>query len=61
MRCYCCNKVLSSQEATRRFSESQVFVDMCNECLNTIEVDVTDGYTGEDDDYEKDSGFDSYE
>lgn len=51
MRCYCCNKILSSQEATRRFQESQSFVDMCNECLNTIsdEVDVTDGYSGEDD------------
>lgn len=36
---------------------------MCNECLNTIDdaVDVTDGYSGEDDDYEKDSGFDRYE
>lgn len=52
MRCYCCNKILSSQEATRRFQESQDFVDMCNECLNTIDdaVDVTDGYSGEEDD-----------
>lgn len=49
MRCYCCNKILSSQEATRRFQESQEFADMCNECLSTIEVDVTDGFSGEED------------
>lgn len=37
MRCYCCNHVLSKQEATRRFSESGTFTEMCNECLTTIE------------------------
>ena len=51
MRCYCCNKVLTSQEATRRFKESQEFVDMCNNCLGTIDddVEVTDGYQEDDD------------
>lgn len=51
MRCYCCNKILSSQEATRRFKESGEFSDMCNECLNHIsdDVEVTEGFTGEDD------------
>ena len=60
MRCYCCNKILSDQEATRRFQESEEFVDMCNECLSTIEdeVDVSEGYTEEfGDDDEDDSGF----
>ena len=54
MRCYCCNAQLSNQEATRRFTEREEFVDMCNKCLNTIDedVDVTDGYvddSGDDD------------
>ncbi len=55
MRCYCCNKLLSDQEATRRFQESQEFVDMCNECLVTIDddVDTTDGFVEDSfDDYE---------
>lgn len=52
MRCECCNKILSSQEATRRFKGSDSFVDMCNQCLDTIsdEVETTEGYTGPDDD-----------
>lgn len=56
MRCYCCNKVLSSQEATRRFKESGEFADMCNDCLSTIDddVEVTDGYQEEDDENEED-------
>ncbi len=40
MRCSCCNKALSNQEATAKFS-SGVFTDMCNKCLSTIEEDVT--------------------
>ena len=58
MRCYCCNKVLSSQEATRRFKESGEFADMCNDCLSTIDedIEVTDGYQEEEDD-EEDQGF----
>lgn len=52
MRCYCCNAQLSSQESTRRFQESEEFVDMCNKCLSTIDedVDVTDGYVEDDED-----------
>ncbi len=54
MRCYCCNNILTTQEATRRFKGSGEFSDMCNKCLQTIddEVDVTEGNTQEDDDYE---------
>ena len=61
MKCSCCDKILSSQEATRRFKESNSFVDMCNKCLDTIsdDVETTEGFTGEDDFEEK--GFDSYE
>jgi hypothetical protein len=51
MKCYCCDKILTSQEATRRFKESGEFVDMCNNCLGTIDddVEVTDGYQEDDD------------
>lgn len=54
-RCYCCNKILNAQESTRRFKESNTFVDMCNECLGTIsdDVDVTDGYQEGDDGYDE--------
>jgi len=40
MRCYCCNVILTPQEATRRFVKSGEFVDMCNTCLATISDDA---------------------
>ncbi len=40
MRCFCCNKVLSSVEATQKFSESGEYTEMCNECLNHIDGEV---------------------
>ena len=54
MRCYSCNKILSSKESVRRFKESGDFVDLCNGCLGTIsdEVDTVDGHADEEDDYE---------
>ena len=55
-RCYCCNKILKPSEATRKFKESGVFTDMCNECLGTIaEVETVDGL-GEDEDLFDDEG-----
>lgn len=33
MRCLACNKALTDYEATRRFSESKEFVDLCNHCF----------------------------
>lgn len=56
MRCFCCNRVLTTQEATRRFKASGTFVDMCNTCLSTIddEVEVTDGNTDDEINMEKD-------
>lgn len=56
MRCFCCNRVLNTQEATRRFKVSGTFVDMCNTCLSTIddEVEVSDGNTDDEIDKEKD-------
>ena len=45
MRCYCCNKLLTTQEATRKFKTSGDYTDMCTECLHTIddEVEYTKG------------------
>jgi hypothetical protein len=40
MRCYCCNRALSTQESTRKFEESGEYVDMCNTCLASIEDDI---------------------
>lgn len=40
MRCYCCNVILTPQQATRKFKESETFVDMCDKCLGTIADDV---------------------
>lgn len=56
MRCECCNKILNSQESTRKFKESGTFVDMCNECLDTIsdDVEVTEGYQEGEDNYDDD-------
>jgi hypothetical protein len=32
MRCLACNVILTDHEATRRFSKSKEFVDLCNHC-----------------------------
>lgn len=59
MRCECCNKVLNTQESTRRFKDSGTFVDMCNACLFSIsdDVEVTEGNNDEDNEGE----YDDYE
>ena len=33
MRCLACDRALTDYEATRRFSESKEFVDLCNHCF----------------------------
>ena len=33
MRCLACNKALTDYEATRRFTESKEFIDLCNHCF----------------------------
>lgn len=43
MRCYCCNNLLTPQQATRKFKLSGVYVDMCDVCLNTIDVETEEG------------------
>jgi hypothetical protein len=46
MRCYCCNNLLTTQEATRKFKQSGEYADTCNQCLKTMDVDVTEGNLG---------------
>jgi hypothetical protein len=54
MRCYCCNNILTTQEATRKFKLSGEFTDMCDQCLNEIVDDTKymetlDGESGDED------------
>jgi hypothetical protein len=53
MRCYCCNKMLSDFEATRKSVHTNEYLDMCNKCYATISDDLltyerTDLYDEED-------------
>lgn len=34
MRCLACNVILSDAEATRRYSNSKEFIDLCNKCFH---------------------------
>lgn len=56
MRCTCCNKILDTQESTRKFAGSGTYVDMCNTCLATIsdDVETIDGAYVDDDETEED-------
>ena len=56
MKCQACDKILSTQEATRRFKESNVFVDLCNKCLATIDdtIETVDSKYLEDVAYDDD-------
>lgn len=36
MRCLACQRVLSDFEATRRYTESQEFVDLCDNCYECV-------------------------
>lgn len=38
MKCYCCNKTLSNFEATRKDTETGVYLDLCNECFHVSGV-----------------------
>ena len=37
-RCYCCNKILSKLELSRKFVGSGNYTEMCTGCLQTIDV-----------------------
>ena len=40
MRCQACNKILTEFEMTRKSATYEDFLDLCNECYNTIRSDV---------------------
>lgn len=66
MRCYCCNKMLSDFEATRKSVKTNEYLDMCNKCYNTISEDLLtyergDLYDEQEDGEETDDGVDDYE
>lgn len=33
MRCVSCNKLLTDFEATRRYADTEEFIDLCNDCF----------------------------
>lgn len=35
MKCLACDKILTDHEATRRFTKSGEFVDLCNTCFHS--------------------------
>lgn len=41
MKCLSCDTILSDAEATRKFSVSGEFVDLCDDCFVTISDDVS--------------------
>lgn len=40
MRCLACNAELTDYEATRKSSVTKEFVDLCNNCYNSINDDL---------------------
>jgi len=38
MRCLGCNKELTDFEATRRYADSEEFIDMCNDCFKHTNI-----------------------
>ena len=42
-RCIACNCILTPQESTRRFKGSGTFTELCNKCLDTIDVETVEG------------------
>lgn len=40
MRCYCCDKLLSDFESTRKSVNTGEYLDMCNKCYSTIKEDL---------------------
>ena len=40
MRCYCCDKILSDFESTRKSVNTGDYLDMCNKCYSTIKDDL---------------------
>lgn len=37
-RCYCCDTILSTQEACAKFKGSGEYTEMCNKCIKAAEL-----------------------
>lgn len=63
MRCYCCNKMLSDFEATRKSVRTNEYLDMCNKCYNTISDDLLTYERGDlyNEQEDGEDGVDDYE
>jgi len=48
MRCLACNAALSNFEATRKYQESNQFIDLCNHCFYSGVSDQINFYERED-------------
>ena len=60
MRCYCCNKILSDFESTRKSASTGEYLDMCNKCYSTIKdelhaVERHDLYDGDEENLEEET------
>jgi hypothetical protein len=60
MRCYCCDKILSDFESTRKSVNTGDYLDMCNKCYSTIKDDLNaeeryDLFDGDEDELEDES------
>ena len=66
MRCYCCDKILSDFESTRKSVVSGDYLGMCNKCYATISDDLIseeryDLYDGDEDQLEDDIQEENYD
>ena len=54
MRCRACDAALTNKEATRKYASTGEFLDLCDDCFETIseDIEVVDGHDvpEEDDD-----------
>lgn len=60
MRCYCCDKILSDFESTRKSVNTGEYLDMCNKCYSTIKDELNaeeryDLFDGDEDELEDES------
>jgi hypothetical protein len=47
MKCLSCDKILSDFEATRKYTDTTDFVDLCNKCFSFVHevINVTENYS----------------
>lgn len=53
MRCVSCNKNLNDFESTLKSINTGDYLDMCRSCLNDAEIEYTDKYVEELEEYDE--------